>query len=340
MNAEGEHPAAPSCAPSTTPSSARATAVASAAESAAPQARPIASFFQREEASVAAAAAASTAAPLLLQLAQQQVPMSRQPPSLSSLLLRRSQWHAQTPRKGQDVASPRTGGRRRDATQQSRRWLRTIDQARKRSLCTPGAVAVPNTLVLVPVRMLASRPPLLCVSIPAHTFFFSHMQVPVASRHKFQTSFLPFCEFCRCVCCLCPCFFRTYGVYHMISYCCTNIERLHRMHTDTCSTGRTFFSVCVASMSLSFYTGMFSTWVRDQEDQQQWSFCCTAVSYAGWPVIYCCFPANFQPNYTSPQRLPSYRHLCVAKICRKGCPRRRQTIGIPVPIVPASIVRT
>ena len=43
--------------------------------------------------------------PLLLRLAQQQVPMSRQPHCLTSLLLRRSQWHAQAPRKGQDAAS-------------------------------------------------------------------------------------------------------------------------------------------------------------------------------------------------------------------------------------------
>ena len=68
MNAEGENPAAPSCASSTTPSAAGATAVASAAEpaaeTAAPQARPIASFFQREDASTGTriAAAASTAA--------------------------------------------------------------------------------------------------------------------------------------------------------------------------------------------------------------------------------------------------------------------------------------
>ena len=66
VNAEGEHPAAPSCAPSTTPSAAGATAVASAAEpaaeTAAEQARPITSFLQREEGSTRTrvAAAAST----------------------------------------------------------------------------------------------------------------------------------------------------------------------------------------------------------------------------------------------------------------------------------------
>ena len=76
------------------------------------------------------------------------------------------------------------------------------------------------------------------------------------------------------------------------------LRRLYRMHTETGSTGRMFF-LCVVSMCLSFYTGvLFSTWVRDQEDQQQWSFCCRAVFCAVWPVFYCCFPANFQQNYT------------------------------------------
>ena len=175
------------------------------------------------------------------------------------------------------------------------------------------------------------------VRVRTGTHFSSAIQVPVGSRHKLRTSFLSFCEFCRCVCCPCSCFFRTYGVYHMISYCCTNIERLYGIYTDTGSNGRIFSCVCCEHVPL-----VLCRYVVLNLGQRPGRS--TVVEFLLYSSVSCHMAGDlwlFSSQLSGKlylQQLPLYGHLCLVLICRKGCPRRRQTTGVPVS-VPASIVR-
>ena len=140
------------------------------------------------------------------------------------------------------------------------------------------------------------------------------------------------------MCCPCPCFFRTYAVYNMMSYCCRNIERLYRMPTDTGSTGRLCF-LCVCCEHVSLVLCRYVVLTLGQRPGRS-----TAVEVLLYSCLLCCMACAlllFSRKLSAKlylQQLLLYRHLCVVERFRNDRPRRRQTTGIPVP-VPASIVR-